>query len=352
MPPREIRAPLFLAALLAAVATAASANGGRIELGHERALAGVPEIGDAPGYPVTIRVAGAYVLTSALTPPAKTSAITVRARDVEIDLNGHAIRGSFACASGACSVGTGSGIETAPGDGGGTTVRDGVVRGFGTDCVQVGEGSRVARLHVADCGEDGIEVGPGSEVRESTIQRAGRHGVFVERGAAAIADNTIFDTARGDALGAAVSGGVALGGNLCASGHCSPRGARRYYLTSDSVLGDAVLAACAEGFHPASALELRDPSALEYAPHLGRSDADSGRGPVSAQSGWVRTGQASSTAENCSAFTSASNLEDGRVIRLLPPQSWGTAAATQLSPWQANATNACNAQRPVWCIED
>jgi hypothetical protein len=338
-------------AAVAAAAASAWATDGRIELNHLRVLAGNVTPGDTPGYPVTLSRPGAYLLTGPLSAPAKTSAILVTAPDVRIDLNGNTISGGFACAPGACAPVSGSGIETNVDLGGSVWVENGVVRGFGSDCVQVWTGSRVARLHVFDCGEDGIEAGQGSEVRENTIQRIGRHGIFFSKNEGTYGENVISGVATAQVTGVSVFRGTAIAGNLCDDDRCSTHALRRYYLSTGIGTGATAPAVCAAGFHMASAFELRDTSQLEYFIPLGDAEADSGRGPVSNNSGWVHTGDASSTTTNCSGFTSAAAAQTGYRMILRFPTNWNDPA-TQLSPWQASAAVACNLATNVWCIED
>jgi hypothetical protein len=342
---------LAAAVLVFSCPLAAAAADGRIEIDHARAIAGKVTSGDTPGYPVILNAPGSFVLTGPLTPPNKTAAILITARDVHLDLNGFSIQGSFTCAPGACTPIEGTGIATSLGDGGNTWVGNGFVRGFGTDCVQLSSSSRVVGLHVFDCGNDGIEVADDCDVSESTIQRVGRHGIFFSKGVGTYRENVVSDVASVDATGLSVFRGTAIRGNVCEDHRCSRRAMRRYYLTTGIATGSQTLTACAGGFHMASALELRDTSALEYAIELGDVEGDSGRGPISNNSGWVRTGLASSATENCSNWTSAAAAQTGFKLILRAPANWNVAA-TQLSPWQASAAGACNLATNVWCVED
>jgi hypothetical protein len=103
----------------------------------------------------------------------------------------------------------------------------------------------------------------------------------------------------------------------------------------------------------ASALELQDTSNLEYALLLGDVETDSGSGPISNNSGWVRTGQDASTTENCNNWTSASASHTGRRMILRFPSEWNDPA-TQLSPWEVTIPQSCApaSATNVWCIED
>jgi hypothetical protein len=343
--------PLVSGPWLGLVPSDGAASDGRIEINHERAVAGGVTTDDAAGYPVTLTRPGSYVLTGNLTPPDKTTAIVIESDEVELDLRGHAIRGSFSCSPGACVPLSGVGIDTSRTEGALATVRDGFVEGFGTDCVRLASGARVVGLVVGNCGEDGIEVGDGSVVRESTVRRVGRHGLHFSGGTGRFGDDVIADTASDVASGESVSGGSAQGGSLCEDGDCSRRGTRRFYLTAALFLGDAVLTACVPGFHVASAVELVPLGALEYAPGPGLTAADSGLGPPPEASGWARTGLASHANRNCSDWTSSAFTDVGTRMLLATVDLWGVAVS-HLGPFVAFFDRECSDSQRVWCIED
>src|SRR6266567_2659981 len=103
-------------ALAAFTPYAAYAVDGVVLINQSSALAGNVTPGDAPGFPVTISVAGSYRLSGNLTvPDANTTAIEITADDVTIDLNGFSIIGPTVCSGGppvtSCSpTGSGAGI--------------------------------------------------------------------------------------------------------------------------------------------------------------------------------------------------------------------------------------------------
>src|SRR5438270_1570559 len=71
---------------------------GVVLIDQNRALAGNVTPGDAPGFPVTISVPGSYRLSGNLmVPDAHTSAISITADHVTIDLNGFSIIGPTVC---------------------------------------------------------------------------------------------------------------------------------------------------------------------------------------------------------------------------------------------------------------
>ena len=132
-------------------------------------------------------------------------------------------------------------------------------------------------------------------------------------------------------------------------------GGRRYYLTEDIYNGDQADGGdiCASGFHFASIWEIVDPSSLVYDTSHGKARPDSGSGPPTSFSSWVRTGYNPGTGTtigtaNCSAWSGASPADYGTSVML--PDSWNTSAYI-VHVWIAN-TDTCNTLLPVWCVED
>lgn len=136
---RSISWALLPWALLAALATAAGAADGRVEIDHECASKTGCLDGDTAGYPVTIDGTGgrSVVLTSdLLSPDADTPGILVSASDVTVDLGGFSIlRAGCLGAVSDCTPATGSasgvGVDSSVGTGG-LAVRNGRVVGFHT----------------------------------------------------------------------------------------------------------------------------------------------------------------------------------------------------------------------------
>jgi hypothetical protein len=129
-------------------------------------------------------------------------------------------------------------------------------------------------------------------------------------------------------------------------------GMRQFYLTRFHDGNDA-LTACAEGYHFASLWELADPSNLKYNTSLSYVRPDSGQGPPQ-QPGWVRTGYTADASDtpgrgNCAAWTSDQDSDHGTTALL--PSDW-TGGEQDMDVWQVYATNTCNIQSGVWCIED
>ena len=93
---------------------------GIILIDQNRALAGSVTPGDTPGFPVTISQSGSYRLAGNLTvPDANTTAISITADNVTIDLNGFSIIGPTVCTPASASApvtscsptGTGVGVN-------------------------------------------------------------------------------------------------------------------------------------------------------------------------------------------------------------------------------------------------
>lgn len=132
----------------------------------------------------------------------------------------------------------------------------------------------------------------------------------------------------------------------------SSAGLRGYYLTTTNHNGAAALTACAAGYHFASLWEIVEPSNLKYNTTLGRTMADSGQGPPSAN-GWVRTGYSSSTTStagrgNCAVWTSNSTGDQG--TRATLPNDW-TGGFEEIHVWDVS-TSSCGTALNVWCVAD
>jgi hypothetical protein len=133
-------------------------------------------------------------------------------------------------------------------------------------------------------------------------------------------------------------------------------GARLYYLTDANHATDAVLTACASGYHMASMWEILDPSNLVYdfSHPDAHTKADSGQSAPSLWYGWVRTGTTSSAANtagigNCNAWTSAAGGDYGVSVRLT--RTWETPPAEVGGVWDATSFS-CGLVGPVWCVQD
>lgn len=153
----------------------AHASDGLIEINQIQTLAGGVTPGDTPGFPLTISAPGSYVLTGNLTVgDLNTTAIQVSAASgVTIDLNGFTIKGACPVPAG-CSAGAGTSIGIDAVNASGTVLRDGRVRGFGSDGVDPGSNARVSGLFVEGNGGAGIAAGSGSEISDSrTFDNAG-----------------------------------------------------------------------------------------------------------------------------------------------------------------------------------
>jgi hypothetical protein len=345
----------------------AAAGPGQIEINQARALAGGVGPGDTPGFPVTLSVAGTFALTSDLSvPDENTTAIEVTAPGVTLELAGFSIFGVTSCPGGVCSpVGTGAGVLATADD---VSVRRGRIRGMGGSGVSLQNASRVEDLDVVENGGTGISVGAGL-VRGCTATGNGGFGFELQNGSF-LGNTAIANASLGAALGFSTSfaqnafdsngggslvGGRATGGNACGDGLCSSTGARRFYLTQGDFNGASATTACAAGFHMASLFEIWDVSQLHYDTTLGQTTDDSGGGPPSQTSGWIRTGSSSSVviAEgqgNCSAWASPSLNDAG--TRGYLTSGWDNPNTNwPISPWDSLFA-ACSTPQPVWCVSD
>lgn len=229
---------LALGLALLSVATVASyAVDGVIEINEAKALAGGVTVGDGAGFPVLISESGSYRLTGNLTVPNEdTTAISITASDVTLDLNGFAIIGPVACAGTppTCtpSGGIGVGIFHA---GSRLTVINGVVKGMGSHGISSGFGdNRVENVHVVSNGEAGIKGGQGDIIRGNTVRLCGADGISAGFGSLVLENTLAFNAGFGIALssptagfagnilrgnngggGPQVDGGTQIGTNLC-----------------------------------------------------------------------------------------------------------------------------------------
>jgi hypothetical protein len=217
-------------------------------ISHARALAGNVTPGDAPGYPVTISVAGSFVLSSNLAPPGTCGAhgIDITSGYVNINLNGFAIVGPATnCADGVRSSGWF------------TTVTNGNVSGFSVGLRLQGFGNRIERVeahsnrgtgiqvgatsiitdssavhnqdgisagsgalllrNTASSNQRGIVAGPGSNLLQNTARDNLGAGFQLVDGSAAYAHNVLLNNGSG---GPQVVGGTALDANACNGATC------------------------------------------------------------------------------------------------------------------------------------
>ena len=134
---------------------------------------------------------------------------------------------------------------------------------------------------------------------------------------------------------------------------------RQYYLTKDSFKGSkpsgsngSGAGVCANGYHFASLWEILDPSNMKYDTLLGDDSLDSGKGPPSFTSGWVRTGSSSNNSPN-PGHANCSNWElvtgFGTVVSLTT--NWTDSSNRDIFVWDA-AFQPCGLEVQVWCMED
>jgi len=157
------------------------------EINHAKAIAGGVTPGDAPGYPVTISLAGSYKLMGILSVPnANTSAIVITANHVTLDLNGFIIHGTTVCTGEpvtSCTPSSGSGVGVNASGHKAIVVRNGQVFGMGRTGVSVGTNSRVEQVIVQSNGGDGIVADSSSVVTGCHATGNGGDGIFVNSGA-------------------------------------------------------------------------------------------------------------------------------------------------------------------------
>lgn len=231
---------LFAAlAALSALATPAFAIDGEILITHAKALAGGVTPGDAPGYPVTLSVAGKYKLGSNLVlPNADTSGVSSGVGGVSLDLNGFSIVGPAYCPAQGGSepvpehvcqpTRNGQGVELF---GYGNSVRNGRIIGAGGHGVYIEDGV-VENLDISFVGKTGVTLaGTSGQLRGSAIRHAYGSGVLAWASNTVVANNTIYSANNNavEGAGALVTGNSLTGGYQAL--HCAG-----YVLYSNNML--------------------------------------------------------------------------------------------------------------------
>ena len=179
----------------------------------------IPIDGDSVTAPYAITAPGSYRLTSNLTVGSlNTSAITVTANDVALDLNGFALIGPGSCTGTgtaiSCTSGSGSGIDGAAANQ--VTVRNGGVRGFGNFGIHLQDDCRITGVTVKENGSSGIDVGSGCIIRDTVVSRNGFYGIDATEseiawvGRAAVLVRNVASGNQDDGI-AAASGAVFIG---------------------------------------------------------------------------------------------------------------------------------------------
>ncbi len=147
------------------------------------------------------------------------------------------------------------------------------------------------------------------------------------------------------------------------AGNGVPMKPQRYYVSQNTADGSQARSACAAGFHMANLFEFITLGSLQYDTALGMTRADSGNGPPTFYSGWVRTGfvagaEATGFAGkvNCQAWSSNASTDVGTVVEL--NATWliffhdVSDNPFREAPWLSPGRVSCDTLFPVWCIED
>jgi hypothetical protein len=204
------------AAGIAVSAGPATAIDGVVLINQARALAGGVTAGDGVGFPVTISAPGSYRLSSDLTVPnADTNAVSITADGVTLDLNGFSVAGPTVCTySGGLSCGgtegTGTGIVAATSR---VTVRNGRVRGMGSDAIDLGALGRVEDVDVVSNGGAGITLGDAGVAHRNRVTLNLGAGIAAGDGAS-VSDNRVV---RNNGAAISVAAGAVVTGNLAVS---------------------------------------------------------------------------------------------------------------------------------------
>jgi parallel beta helix pectate lyase-like protein len=134
-------------------------------------------------FPLVINQGGSYRLKSNIVvPDANTTAISITADDVTLDLNGYAIKGPTVCSGSpivSCTpTGTGIGIDASAD---GVTVQNGTVRGMGSYGIRLsGWNGVVDRMHVRSNGSIGVDFINGvCRVTDNIVTENGNAGIYL-----------------------------------------------------------------------------------------------------------------------------------------------------------------------------
>jgi hypothetical protein len=187
----QIASLLVGVVLLSAVSMPTWAVDGVILIDQNKALAGNVTPGDAPGFPVTISLSGSYRLASNLVVPNEnTTAITITADNVSLDLNGFMIQGPTVCnavAHTCAPTGTGDGIDFR--NRFAITIVNGSIKGMGNDGLNgevtiflQGRVARVEGVSAISNGGAGISTGAGVIIVGSIAFNNGSEGILCGAG--------------------------------------------------------------------------------------------------------------------------------------------------------------------------
>jgi parallel beta-helix repeat protein len=175
-------------------------------------------------FPIVISQPGTYRLKKNITvPDANTTAISVQADNVTIDLNGFAILGPTVCTGSpvtSCApIGLGDGISVTSAES--VTVSNGTIRGMGRDGVALGQHSVVEGLRAISNGDDGIQTGEHCTIRNTVAARNGKdnggNGIATF---SSVVSNNVTEGNRGDGI-LCFGNGCAVAGNTAkANGNC------------------------------------------------------------------------------------------------------------------------------------
>jgi hypothetical protein len=171
-----------LGALLSA-SGAANAGDGRIEINQAAATAGSVTPGDAPGFPVTISEPGSFRLTGNLLVSSASTAISIEAQNVSLDLGGFSVAGPNSCSgypTNTCTTTGGNAGIVANANAHQVRVENGVVRSFnGRGVWLLGASSSSENLRVLVNGDTGIVLGGAGRVVRCVSLANYDMGIFV-----------------------------------------------------------------------------------------------------------------------------------------------------------------------------
>jgi hypothetical protein len=163
----QLPSSICLVSLLGALNLVAGPAQAQTIINQDKVLAGGVTTGDSAGFPLNIRSAGSYRLTSPLTVPPGQSGIVIDATGhVDIDLAGYSVAGPVVCYTQVpgspvqCYADDGLGKHGIEVRSGSVSIRNGAVKGFGGSGVYFAPpaGGSVADLHVSGNAMHGLHL--------------------------------------------------------------------------------------------------------------------------------------------------------------------------------------------------
>lgn len=185
---------LLRLAALVAFGSASTLASAQALVDHNKVLAGNVTPGDGAGYPLTLSKPGHYKLMSNLVVPAGIGGVVITSPDVTLDLNGFSIGGPnvctqnlgtkvVTCSQPGSSIGIDAGTSSVPR----STIRNGIVKGFGKWGIYANDNVRLQGLVVSHNASHGYQGNfdyskVGVLIEDSLFELNGGTAILMEHG--------------------------------------------------------------------------------------------------------------------------------------------------------------------------